>query len=365
MRYVDEYRDAGFVKRTADALARITTRSWTLMEVCGCQTHTILKYGIDDLIPRSVHMLHGPGCPVCVTPMSLIDKAIEIAGRAEVIFCSFGDMLRVPGSGRDLFSVKAAGGDVRMVYSPMDALGLARQNPARKVVFFAVGFETTAPATAMAVVQARREGLRNFSMLVAHVRVPPALEAILSAPDRRVNGFLAAGHVCTVTGLTEYEDIAARYHVPIVATGFEPADLMEGIYLCVKQLEEGRAVVENEYARSVRRDGNAAAMAVMRTAFQVVSRPWRGIGVIPNGGLGLRDDFADYDAERVFPTTAETAPEPPECISGLVLQGLRLPADCTAFAAKCTPDHPLGAPMVSTEGVCAAYYRYRRAAERQ
>jgi hydrogenase expression/formation protein HypD len=361
MRYVDEYRDAEAVRRVADGLARVATRPWTIMEVCGGQTHTILKFGIDELLPGGIRMLHGPGCPVCVTPVGLIDKAVEIASRGEVIFCSFGDMLRVPGSERNLFAVKAAGGDVRMVYSPADAVQVARANPDRQVVFFAVGFETTAPTTAMALLQARREGLSNFSLLVAHVRVPPAMEAILSAPERRVDGFLAAGHVCTVTGLAEYELLTERYHVPIVVTGFEPLDLLEGIFFCVKQLEEGRSVVQNEYARSVRHGGNPAALNAMRQVFQVVSRPWRGIGVIPEGGLGLREDFAKFDAEQRFETTALSAKEPAECISGQVLQGLRVPADCAAFGGRCTPEHPLGAPMVSSEGVCAAYYQYRKA----
>lgn len=360
MKFLDEYRDAAAVQRMAAAIQRVTTRPWTIMEVCGGQTHAIVRYGIDELLPESITLIHGPGCPVCVTPVDMIDKALTIAERPEVIFCSFGDMLRVPGSVRDLFAVKAGGGDVRFVYSPLDALQLARANPARQVVFFAVGFETTAPTTALAAYQAQREGLTNFSLLVAHVRVPPAIEALLSAPQNRVQGFLAAGHVCTIMGCAEYSPIAARYQVPIVVTGFEPLDILEGIFLCVQQLEEGRAEVENQYTRSVRDEGNLLAQALMREVFRIVPRRWRGLGEIPDSGLSLSGAYAALDAEQRFDLTAPSAAESAECIGGLVLQGVRRPTECPAFGTRCTPEKPLGAPMVSSEGACAAYYRYRR-----
>ena len=361
MRFVNEYRDGRAAARYARALRRITTRPWTLMEVCGGQTHSIVKFGIDTLLPEGVTLVHGPGCPVCVTPLELIEKAILIAARPGVIFCSFGDMLRVPGRTKDLLSVKAEGGDVRIVYSPLDAVAIARREPERQVVFFAVGFETTAPANAMAVQQAHREGLQNFSLLVSHVLVPPAMEALLSSPNSRVQGFLAAGHVCTVMGYEEYEPIAARYRVPIVVTGFEPLDILQGVYMCVKQLEERRAVVENQYTRAVRRNGNAPAQACIRDVFEVVPRKWRGVGEIPQSGLGLRARYLDFDAERRFELGALEIQEPSECKSGLVLQGVLKPHDCPEFGARCTPDAPLGATMVSSEGACAAYYRYRRA----
>jgi hydrogenase expression/formation protein HypD len=360
MRFLEEYRDAAAAQRFADAIRKIVTRPWTVMEVCGGQTHAIMKFGIDELLPPQVTLLHGPGCPVCVTPVELIDKAVELASRPEVIFCSFGDMLRVPGTKGDLLSAKAAGGDVRMVYSPMDALQLAVKNPDRQVVFFAVGFETTAPANAMAVYQAKRMGVKNFSILVSHVLVPPAMEAILNAPDNRVQGFLAAGHVCTVMGYTEYEPIAKKYRVPIVVTGFEPLDILQGIYMCVKQLEDGRAEVENQYARSVRREGNRPAQELVREVFEVVPRKWRGIGEIPQSGLGLREPYREYDAERRFALVTGSVEEASECISGLILQGAKKPTDCPAFGTKCTPEHPLGATMVSSEGACAAYFKYRR-----
>jgi hydrogenase expression/formation protein HypD len=360
MRFVDEYREAQAARQYAQAIARLITRPWTLMEICGGQTHAIVKFGVDELLPREITLVHGPGCPVCVTPVELIDKAIEIASRREVIFCSFGDMLRVPGTARDLLSVKAEGGDVRIVYSPLDAVKLAQSHPNRQVVFFAVGFETTAPGNAMAVYQARQRGLTNFSMLVSHVLVPPAMEAILSSPNNRVQGFLAAGHVCTVMGYTEYEPLARKYHVPIVVTGFEPLDLLQGLYLCLKQLEEGRAEVENQYRRSVTREGNRPAQQLMWQVFQVVPRKWRGIGEIPRSGLGLREEFAEFDAERRFGVARYTAEESSECLSGWILQGVKKPYECPAFGGRCTPEHPLGATMVSSEGACAAYYRYRR-----
>ncbi|MDX2033366.1 MAG: hydrogenase formation protein HypD [Blastocatellia bacterium] len=360
MKFVDEYRDAEAAREYAGSIARITTRPWTLMEICGGQTHAIVKFGIDELLPKEITLVHGPGCPVCVTPIELIDKAIEIASRPEVIFCSFGDMLRVPGTSKDLFVVKAAGGDVRIVYSPLDCLKIAEANPDRQVVFFAVGFETTAPPNAMAVYQAARRGIGNFSMLVSHVLVPPAMEAILSSPLNRVEGFLAAGHVCTVMGTSEYDPIAARYRVPIVVTGFEPLDILQGVLMCVKQLEEGRAEVENQYARSVRRDGNRPAQEILREVFRIVPRKWRGIGEIPRSGLALQEVYREFDAELRFDVAGYTAEEPAECISGLIMQGVRKPHECTAFGARCTPEMPLGAPMVSSEGACAAYYRYRR-----
>ncbi|MCO6511558.1 MAG: hydrogenase formation protein HypD [Aridibacter famidurans] len=360
MKYIDEYRDGELAQKLTAAIHSVTKGKWTLMEVCGGQTHAIVKFGIDALLPEGVELVHGPGCPVCVTPLELIDKAIAIASRPEVIFCSFGDMLRVPGSEKDLFIVKANGGDVRIVYSPLDAVKIARENPDKEVVFFAVGFETTAPANAMAVWEAKQTGVENFSILVSHVLVPPAIEAVLSSPECRVNGFLAAGHVCTIMGYTEYFPIAEKYKVPIVVTGFEPVDILQGIYMCVKQLEEGRHEVENQYARSVRRDGNVPARNRIEEVFRIVPRKWRGVGEIPESGLGLTEEYAAYDAEAKFDVAGYTADEPEECISGLVLQGIKKPAECSAFGSICTPEHPLGATMVSNEGACAAYYRYRR-----
>lgn len=360
MKFIEEYRDARAAKRFSRAIHRLTTRPWTIMEVCGGQTHAIVKFGVDELLPEAITLVHGPGCPVCVTPVELIDKAIAIASRNDVIFCSFGDMLRVPGTSRDLLTVKASGGDVRIVYSPLDALKLARAHPDKQVVFFAVGFETTAPANAMAVYQAHREDTRNFSILVSHVLVPPAMEAILSSPSCRVQGFLAAGHVCTVMGFTEYEPIARQYRVPIVVTGFEPLDILQGIYMCIMQLEEGRAEVENQYTRSVRKEGNQPAQQLIREVFRIVPRKWRGVGEIPGSGLGLREEYAGFDAERRFGVADYSTEESSECISGLILQGLKKPHECPAFGTRCTPEHPLGATMVSSEGACAAYHRYRK-----
>jgi len=330
------------------------------MEVCGGQTHAIVKFGIDELLPKQITLIHGPGCPVCVTPLEMIDKALDIAARPNVIFTSFGDMLRVPGSTTDLLSVKAKGGDVRMVYSPLDAVKLAEQNPAKEVVFFGVGFETTAPATAMAVYSAAQKKLKNFSLLVSHVLVPPAMEALMSSPGCKVQGFLAAGHVCTVMGFEEYFPVAAKYHVPIVVTGFEPLDILQGVLMVVQQLESGRAEVENQYARAVRREGNQPAQKLIREVFRVIPRKWRGVGEIPKSGLGLSEAYAAFDAEKKFGVTEHHVEEPAECISGLVLQGLKKPQECSVFGTKCNPEHPLGATMVSSEGACAAYYRYRR-----
>ena len=359
MKYLDEYRDAAKAREYARQIARVTTRPWAIMEICGGQTHAIVKFGIDELLPQSITLIHGPGCPVCVTPLECIDKAIEIAARPGTIFCSFGDMLSVPGSALDLLSVKAGGGDVRIVYSPIDAVKIAAQNPAREVVFFAVGFETTAPATAMAVHQAAEQGVKNFSMLVAHVLVPPAMQALLSSPDCRVQGFLAAGHVCAVMGCAEYGPIAAKYRVPIVVTGFEPLDLLQGVLMCVRQLEEGRAEVENQYARVVRLEGNEHARQLVRQVFEIAPRKWRGIGEIPASGLRLRSQYESLDAVKRFGLADHDTAESAECLSGLVLQGRIKPAECPAFGKGCSPEHPLGAPMVSSEGACAAYYRYR------
>jgi hydrogenase expression/formation protein HypD len=360
VKFLSEYRDPKAAEQLAQAIRQKVTRPWTIMEICGGQTHTIVKSGLEDLLPKGITLVHGPGCPVCVTPIELIDKAVAIAKRPDAIFCSFGDMLRVPGSSKSLFDVKAEGADVRIVYSPLDALKVARANPDKQVVFFAVGFETTAPANAMAAWQADHDGVENFSLLVSHVLVPPAMEALLSSENCVVRGFLAAGHVCTVMGFEEYHPIAERYKVPIVVTGFEPLDILEGIYLTVSQLEEGRHEVENQYVRAVRREGNRPAQERIKEVFEIVPRQWRGLGEIPASGFQLRGRFQKYDANRRFPFSGEPARESPECISGLILQGIKKPHECPAFAVKCTPENPLGAPMVSSEGACAAYYHYGR-----
>ncbi len=359
MKYVDEYRDAGLVHKLAATIARLTTRPWTIMEICGGQTHAIVKFGLDDLLPKEITLVHGPGCPVCVTSATLIDQAVEVALRPEVILCSFGDMLRVPGNTVDLLTAKARGADVRVVYSPLDAVTIARENPARHVVFFAVGFETTAPANAMSVLLAEREGLGNFSILTSHVLVPPAMRAILGSPDNLVQGFLAAGHVCTIMGVQEYGPIAREHGAPIIITGFEPVDILEGILLCVKQLETGRAEVENAYSRAVRAGGNVHARKVVEEVFEVCDRDWRGLGVIPMSGLCVRERYAGYDANRRFTLSEAVQGSVSECISGEIMRGVRKPHDCPAFGSRCNPEHPLGAPMVSSEGACAAYYRYR------
>lgn len=363
MKYVDEFRDPKAVQALSREIHQITYHPWTIMEVCGGQTHSIVRYGLDRLLPSDITLIHGPGCPVCVTPIDLIDAACELAKLPDVIFCSFGDMLRVPGNHEDLLGVKAQGGDVRIIYSPLDAVAIAQANPSRQIIIFAVGFETTAPAQAMAILQAQRMKLGNFFVLVAHVLVPPAMEAILSSPENRVQGFLAAGHVCTIMGYDMYEPISRTYQVPIVVTGFEPVDILEGVKMVVTQLEEGRSVVENQYARSVQRLGNLNAQKIINEVFEPSTQNWRGIGNIPNSGLQLRQGFAQFDALHNFhdcihlkdPTTSP----PSECQSGRILQGLMKPEDCPAFGTRCTPDHPLGAPMVSSEGACAAYYRYR------
>jgi hydrogenase expression/formation protein HypD len=360
MKFIDEFRDATAGRELLERIRATVTRPWTIMEICGGQTHTILRYGLDQLLPRAITLVHGPGCPVCVTPIETIDLAVELSQRPEVTLCSFGDMLRVPGSALDLFAARARGADVRVLYSPLDALELARREPAREVVFFAVGFETTAPTTAMAVVQASRLKLANFSVLVAHVRVPPAIEAILSAEDNRVQGFLAAGHVCTVMGIDEYRPLVAKFRVPIVVTGFEPLDLLQGVAMCVAQLEAGSCRLENQYDRSVRPEGNRAAQALMAEVFTAVDRRWRGLEVLPASALALNQRYRDFDAVQRFDLPCTSANEPAECHAGEVLRGLLKPPQCPAFGRSCIPEHPLGAPMVSTEGACAAYFRAGR-----
>jgi hydrogenase expression/formation protein HypD len=360
MKYLDEYRDSAAARKLADAIAAIVTRPWVIMEVCGGQTHTIVKYGIDEVIPRQIELVHGPGCPVCVTSLEMIDRAHAIASRPDVIFTSFGDMLRVPGSRGDLLQLKSQGADVRIVYSPLDAVNLAAANPDKKVVFFAIGFETTAPPNAMAVWVARKRGLKNFSVLVSHVMVPPSITAILQAKGNRVQGFLGPGHVCTVMGCEEYEPIARHYKVPIVITGFEPVDMLEGVYMTVKQLETGEHRVENQYARAVRHDGNLRSRALIEDVFEICDRKWRGVGIIPKSGYKLRYEYRDHDAERLFEVEQIETEESGECISGQVLRGLKKPHDCPAFGTRCTPQTPLGATMVSSEGACAAYHAYGR-----
>ncbi len=360
MKYVTEYRDATLVNGVIGEIRRTVTRPWTLMEICGGQTHSIVRYGIDQLLPPEIELVHGPGCPVCVTPLELIDKALAIASIPDVIFCSYGDMLRVPGSGRDLFSVKAAGGDVRVVYSPLDAVELARQNPGKQVVFFAIGFETTAPPNVMSVVQARSLGLTNYSILVSHVRVPPAVNAILSSPSSRVQGFLLAGHVCSVMGYHEYPPLLEQFKVPMAVTGFEPLDLAQGILETVKLLEAGRVEIVNAYSRAVTFEGNLPAQKIIHQVFEECDRKWRGIGTIPMSGWRLRPEFDAFNAEKRFDVDEIRAEESPLCIAGQILQGLKKPHNCPAFGSACTPEHPLGATMVSSEGACAAYYRYGR-----
>lgn len=365
MQYVDEYRSPASVKQLAQEIRRITTKPWTIMEVCGGQTHSIVKYGIDQMLPGGIELIHGPGCPVCVTSIEKIDLAIALAERADVIFCSFGDMLRVPGTKVDLLKVKARGGDVRIVYSPIDALILANANPDRQVVFFAVGFETTAPANAMAVLRAESEGVKNFSLLVSHVLVPPALKAVLGTGDHRVQGFLAAGHVCTIMGYRDYGPIATNYRVPIVVTGFEPVDILHGVYLCIAQLEEGRFEVENQYTRSVKADGNLLARRVVSDVFEVWGADWRGIGTLPESGFRLRERYWNYDAERRFEAVKIDTTPNSRCQAGRVLTGIIKPQQCPEFGITCHPNRPLGAPMVSSEGACAAYFNYRAGSEHE
>jgi hydrogenase expression/formation protein HypD len=360
MKYLDEYRSEELAQKVVGEIRRVVTKPWVLMEVCGGQTHTIVKYGIDHMIPPEVELVHGPGCPVCVTSLEMIDKAHAIARRPDVIFTSFGDMLRVPGSDSDLLVLKSRGADIRVVYSPIDALKIARANPDKKVVFFAIGFETTAPGNAMAVFQARKQGIKNFSVLVSHVLVPPAIASILQSPFNRVQGFLGPGHVCTVMGYREYEPIAERFHVPIVITGFEPLDILQGVLMTVQQLEQGKWDVENQYPRVVKREGNLMAQDLVNQVFEIGDRKWRGVGSIPKSGYKLPYEFRDHDAERIFEVEEIDTKEPEICISGLVLRGVKKPHDCPAFGTLCTPERPLGATMVSAEGACAAYYAYGR-----
>ena len=360
MLFTNEFRDSDLVKGVLSKIRRTVTRPWVLMEICGGQTHSIMRYGLDQLLPPEIELVHGPGCPVCVTPLEQIDRALAIASQPGVIFTSFGDMLRVPGTGQDLFSIRARGGQVRVVYAPLDAVRIAQDNPDQQVVFFAIGFETTAPANAVAILQAKALGLKNFSVLVSQVRVPPAMHAILGSPQNRVQGFLAAGHVCTIMGYWEYEPIAAQYQTPIVVTGFEPLDLVHGILMTVEQLENGSVAVQNAYPRVVTRDGNISAQKMIASVFQPVDRAWRGIGTIPQSGWGLNDHFAEFDAEQRFNVAHIQTRESEICIAGQILQGLQKPPQCPAFGTLCTPENPLGAPMVSSEGACSAFYRYNR-----
>lgn len=360
MKFIDEYRNAETAKSYIESIRRITTRPWRIMEICGGQTHTIVKYGLEELLPGEITLIHGPGCPVCVTPLEMIDRAIGIAYGKDIIFTSFGDMLRVPGSKKDLLALKSEGCDIRIVYSPLDAVEIAKRNRQKNVVFFAVGFETTAPANAMAVIEASRLKLDNFSILSSHVLVPPAIELLFSSPENRIDGLLAAGHVCAVMGYESYIPLSAKFQIPIVVTGFEPVDILQGIYMTVKQLEENEFRVENQYARAVRREGNTAAQKVIREVFTVVDRKWRGIGEIPASGLRVSDPYAAYDAEKKFNAVPMEVEESPLCIAGLILRGLKNPRECQAFGKECDPEHPLGAPMVSSEGACAAYFRYNR-----
>jgi hydrogenase expression/formation protein HypD len=361
MKYLSEYRDAGLVHQYLDKIRAITTRPWSIMEICGGQTHSLVKNGIVNLLPDQITMVHGPGCPVCVTPLGLIDEAIHLAEQVGVILCSFGDMLRVPGSKKSLLEAKAAGADVRIVYSPLEAVKLAKEHPFREIVFFAVGFETTAPANALSVVQAEQLGVRNYSILASHVLVPPAMEAILSDPETRIDAFLAAGHVCTVMGMEEYEPIVEKYKVPIVVTGFEPVDLAQGIFMAVQQLERGEFMLENQYARVVQREGNKLARETIGKVFEVADRDWRGIGTIPSSGYEVAKSYARYDARRKFDVRLEKVPESPDCIAGEILKGVKKPQQCPNFGKRCKPEHPLGAPMVSSEGACAAYYHFASA----
>jgi hydrogenase expression/formation protein HypD len=365
MKYVDEYRNARLAKSIVDEIRRIQTRPWVIMEVCGGQTHSIVKHGLDRLLPEGVELVHGPGCPVCVTPLDMIDKAHAIAAKPDVIFCSFGDMLRVPGSHGDLFTLKSQGADIRVVYSPLDCLKIAAANPDRHVVFFAIGFETTAPANAMLVHRAVEEGVKNISVLVSHSLVPPAITYILQSPQNRVQGFLGPGHVCAIMGYREYEPVSDRYKVPIVITGFEPLDLLQGTLMVVRQLEAGTHVTENQYSRILDREGNVPARKLVKSVFEVADRRWRGVGEIPNSGYKLRAEYADHDAEKIFQVQAIDTQESSICISGAILSGIKKPHDCPAFGTACTPLTPLGATMVSAEGACAAYYAYGRHLDKQ
>ncbi|HSW56133.1 MAG TPA: hydrogenase formation protein HypD [Ignavibacteriaceae bacterium] len=360
MKYLDEFRDGKAARKLSAEIKSVVTKPWQIMEICGGQTHSILKYSIEELLPEEITLIHGPGCPVCVTPLELIDKAIAIAQREDIIFTSFGDMLRVPGSKHDLLSIKAKGGNVKMVYSPLDAVKIAENNPDKKVAFFAVGFETTAPANAMSVIEAKRRGIKNYSILCSHVLVPPAIEALLSSKNNNIQGFLAAGHVCAVMGYNEYFPIAEKYNVPIVVTGFEPIDILQGILITVKQLEDGKSEVQNQYSRVVTKEGNVAAQKLLEKVFERTDRKWRGIGNIPSSGFKLKEEYSDYDAEKIFKVENIETEESHLCIAGEVLQGIKKPIECSAFRKECTPERPLGAPMVSTEGACAAYFHFGR-----
>jgi hydrogenase expression/formation protein HypD len=360
MKYLDEFRDPKAAKKLSEEIKKITTKPWRIMEICGGQTHTILKYNIEELLPKEITLIHGPGCPVCVTPLELIDKAIEIASREDVIFTSFGDMLRVPGSKKDLLTVKAEGGNVKMVYSPLDAVRSAEQNKDKKVVFFAVGFETTAPANAMSVIEAKRKNLSNYSILCSHVLVPPAIEALLNSDGNMIQGFLAAGHVCTVMGYVEYIPLSKKFNVPIVVTGFEPIDVLQGIYMTVDLLESNKSEVLNQYSRVVTKEGNLPAKEILTKVFETVDRKWRGLGTIPKSGFKLKEEYANFDAEKMFNLEQLEVEESSLCIAGQILQGTKKPHECSAFGNLCTPEHPLGAPMVSSEGACAAYFHYRK-----
>ncbi|MDX2302460.1 MAG: hydrogenase formation protein HypD [Microscillaceae bacterium] len=358
MKYLSEYRNPELVENYLREIQKITTQTWNIMEVCGGQTHSLVKNGLLNLLPEQIRMIHGPGCPVCVTPLHLIDKAVYLAESKGVILCSFGDMLRVPGSQKSLLEAKATGADVRILYSPLEAVKLAKENPDQEVVFFAVGFETTAPANALSVLHAQREGLKNYSILTSHVLVPPAMEAVIQDEEAAIQGFLAAGHVCTIMGVAEYEPIVSRYKIPMVVTGFEPVDLLQGIYMTVRQLEEGRSELENQYSRVVKPEGNPEAQKIIGQVFQVCDREWRGIGTIPGSGYELRPEYAAFDAHIKFEVKLPKAEESPDCIAGLVLKGIKKPFECNQFGKKCTPTSPLGAPMVSSEGACAAYYHF-------
>lgn len=358
MKFLSEYRDAKVVEDLINDIRLVVTKPWTIMEICGGQTHSLVKNGIMEMLPREITMVHGPGCPVCVTPLGIIDEAIYLAEKKNVILCSFGDMLRVPGSKKSLLEVKATGADVRIVYSPLEAVKIAQDNPSKEVVFFAVGFETTAPANALSVVQAHKLGVKNYSILASHVLVPPAMEAILSDPETRIDAFLAAGHVCTIMGTEEYDPIVEKYNVPIVVTGFEPVDLLQGILMAVIQLEKGVARLENQYARVVQREGNRLAQNTISEVFEVSDRTWRGIGEIPMSGYEVKNEYKVYNARTKFNLNLESVPENAECISGAIMKGLKKPIQCPNFGTKCNPEHPLGAPMVSSEGACAAYYHY-------
>lgn len=363
MKYIDEYRDAAKIETISKRIFDSTTRDWNIMEICGGQTHSIMKYNLESLLPKKINLIHGPGCPVCVTPIEMIDKAIEITEQKDVILTSFGDMLRVPGSNKDLLNIKAGGADVRIIYTPLETVKIAEQNPDKRIVFFAVGFETTAPANAMSVMIAKQKGLKNYSMLCSQVLVPPAIELLLSSPMCKVDGMLAAGHVCTVMGLSDYSKISEKYKIPIVITGFEPLDILLGISSVVRQLEESIYKVENQYSRAVNTNGNTTAKENMMEVFEVTDREWRGIGMIPNSGLKLKEKYSEYDAERIFTFNKAEVEESSKCIAGKILQGISKPPECYSFGIKCTPEHPLGAPMVSSEGACAAYYKYKLQSE--